>query len=185
MIVGIDYSMTSPAMCFLGTDKTFSNSKHFFLTSKKRDLSVPLQNIFCDEHRLYTSEIERFSQTADFFINLLVSQSNTPIVYLEDYSLGSKGRVFAIAENTAILKYKLFERGIRVHTVPPTVLKKFAFGKGNAKKEQMYEAYQKLGNNPDLVSFYHARKVTKIGSPISDIVDAFFLARYGAQDQKL
>ena len=96
---------------------------------------------------------------------------------MEDYSFGSKGKVFNIAEATGLFKHKLHQLGIELHTVPPTVIKKFATGKGNADKEMMYKAFVAQGN-PELMKWYYDRDV-KVGSPVSDIVDAYFVAKYG------
>ena len=67
---------------------------------------------------------------------------------IEDYSFGSKGRVFNLAENCGLLKYMLFKKGYRFFTVPPTVVKKFATGKGNANKEAMVKAAQEKYGYP-------------------------------------
>jgi Holliday junction resolvasome RuvABC endonuclease subunit len=97
------------------------------------------------------------------------------VIMIEDYSFGSKGRVFNLAENCGILKYMLYKNGYRFFTVPPTVVKKFATGKGNATKEKMYETFVR-DTFVDLHSIISP--TTKLGSPTTDIVDAWYLARY-------
>ena len=183
MVVGIDYSMSSPAMCLLANDKTFANSQHYFLTDRKKIISSPYGNIHCQLHKPYVTngcgDIGRFSNIASYFINVLKEQTKPLRVFIEDYSMGSKGRVFGIAENTAILKYELMNATFDFVTIPPTVIKKFATGKGNADKEMMYKAFVDQ-NNPDLKKYY-AEKSTKVGSPVSDIVDAFFIALLGSE----
>ncbi len=47
--------------------------------------------------------------------------------------------VFLIAENTAILKYKIYQMDVPLITIPPTVIKKFYTTKGNATKEHMMD----------------------------------------------
>ena len=49
--------------------------------------------------------------------------------------------VRSIAENTGLLKHKLYKIKVPTKPVPPTVIKKYATGKGNANKELMYEAF--------------------------------------------
>ena len=60
------------------------------------------------------------------------------LVLIEGYSFGSQGRgIRDGAELGGILRYILAQRNpelVRVIEVPPTVLKKFAAGKGNANK---------------------------------------------------
>ena len=96
--------------------------------------------------------------------------------YLENYSMGSTGRVFSIAENTGILKYNLYLQGNPIILLPPSIIKKYATGKGNADKELMYEA------------FYNETKIdlqnilnSSISNPLTDIVDAYFICKYGKQ----
>lgn len=60
------------------------------------------------------------------------------LVVLEDYSYGSKGSsVFQIAEWGGVLRLTLHEMGFPVAFVPPTSLKAWATGKGNANKATM------------------------------------------------
>jgi Holliday junction resolvasome RuvABC endonuclease subunit len=96
-------------------------------------------------------------------------------ILIEDYSFGSKGRVFNLAENCGILKYMLYKAGYRFFTVPPTVVKKYATGKGNATKEKMYDAFV-VETGIDLHNIIS--RTTKLGSPTTDIVDAWYIARY-------
>lgn len=89
--------------------------------------------------------------------------------------MGSVGQVFTIAENTAILKYKLFCINNRYTIVAPTTLKKFATEKGNADKLMMYEAFvKKTGIDPRKILNSEA----KLGSPFTDIADSYWLAEY-------
>jgi Holliday junction resolvasome RuvABC endonuclease subunit len=96
-------------------------------------------------------------------------------IMIEDYSFGSKGKVFNLAENCGILKYLLYKHNYIFHTVPPTVVKKFATGKGNATKEKMYEAFL----SDTMVDLHNILLPNaKLASPITDVVDAWYLARY-------
>ena len=97
------------------------------------------------------------------------------IVLIEDYSFGSKGKVFNLAENCGILKYMLYKAEYKFFTVPPTVVKKYATGKGNATKEKMYETFL----NETFIELHNIiSPTTKLGSPTTDIVDAWYIARY-------
>ena len=55
--------------------------------------------------------------------------------------------------------------------VQPTVIKKYATGKGNSNKEAMLEAWKTEPGTFDLVQ--------ETGNPASDIVDSYFLCKYG------
>jgi Holliday junction resolvasome RuvABC endonuclease subunit len=101
-------------------------------------------------------------------------------VYLENYSLGSKGRVFNIAENTGILKYRLWNFGVEYDVVPPTVIKKFATGKGNATKEKMQEFFIQETQ----VDLKNKLSMTeKQWNPSSDIIDAYWICKFGYQHE--
>lgn len=185
MIVAFDYSLSCPCMC-LSLDDNLSLMSGWenvyaitFLTSIKKYVSWFFGGkIIGYLHKEYKTEQERYHNISQHFIDVLdimVVKKDSP-VYIEDYSFGSKGRVFEIAENTAILKQKLWTRGHDIVTVPPTVIKKFATKSGAAKKEDMYNAFF-AKTQVDLHTNVTPHK--KLGSPVTDIVDAFFLAEYG------
>ena len=64
-----------------------------------------------------------------------------PRCVIENYAYAATGRVFDIGENTGILKYTLNKSGLMFETVTPQIVKKYATGKGNAKKVDMYDAF--------------------------------------------
>lgn len=172
-IIGIDHSLSSPAVSILSEDASFWHSKNYFLTSTKKFVGK-FDNVLGTEHKPYTSEMQRYLNIASWAVYDCGLQKED-LVFLEDYSMASKGKTFTIAENTAILKYLLFHNDIKYITVPPTVVKKFA-GKGNASKEMMYEFFlTKTG--VDLKK--HLNVSGKLASPITDVVDAFYLGCYG------
>ena len=62
-------------------------------------------------------------------------------IALEGYAYGAQGRIFHIAENTGVLKYKIYQQSIPLTIFTPSEIKKFATGKGNADKEKMYDSF--------------------------------------------
>lgn len=90
---------------------------------------------------------------------------------LEGYAYNATGRVFHLAENTGVLKYKLYQAGIPVEILEPTRVKKFFSERGNADKPKMYDAFLKE-TGVDLQQIITPNK-TILGSPVTDIVDAF------------
>lgn len=180
-IVGIDYSLTSPAIC-ITKDFIFENSKFFFLTNKKKYIGQMSKNIFGFEHKEYRTPIHRFSQISDWVFDIIKEKITTQQkVFIEGYSFGSKGQaIFQIAENCGILKYRLQEFNIDYETIVPSVVKKGATGKGNADKDLMYESFSKE-TNTNLKKIFD---VEKIGNPISDIVDSFYIAKVGYENFK-
>jgi hypothetical protein len=171
-LVGIDYSITSPALTKLSDDLTFQSSRHYYLTNTNK-VARPFGNIIGSLHKPYKSDIERYENIAKWALNLI---DPTDIVFIEDYALGAKGKVFNIAENTGILKYLLHLKQIRYITVPPTVIKKFFNGKGNANKEKMYETFL-LKTEVDLMKLFAIKG--KLTNPLTDIVDSYAIGLYG------
>lgn len=179
--------MSCPCMCILPEDGLYSRSMFFYLTSVKKvegafvgDKYQTRPTFFGELHKDYLTEQQRFDNISDFFIARIRSNHfNLPPaefkVAIEDYSFGSKGRVFNIAENTGLLKHKLWKAGYKFEVVAPTTVKKFATGKGNADKEAMYIAFSK-DNDVDINKYICPDK--KLGSPITDIVDSYYIARY-------
>jgi hypothetical protein len=192
MKIGIDYSLSSPGVCVNTSEGEFryEDCSFYFLTGTKK-----YDNTFKDNdvryvgtgHKLYTSEPERYNNIADWAIDIIKSHikeyqikeklfhwPGNPTIQIEDYSYGSTGRVFHIAENLGLLKYKLkMECGWDYTLLPPSVIKKFATDKGNANKELMLEAFEKdTGVNLEVLFD------TKSKSPISDVADAYFICKY-------
>ena len=171
---GIDYSLTSPAIC-VARDKTFSNSFFYFLNNRK-SVQGKFHNMLGEAHEEYITDSERYENIASWVLTSLADFNKKDLVIcIEDYSFGSKGKVFHLAENCGVLKYMLYKNNYKFFTVPPTVIKKFATGKGNATKERMYESFVKdtFVNLHSIIS-----PTTKLGSPTTDIVDAWYIAKY-------
>jgi hypothetical protein len=177
IIAGIDYSMTSPAICIFNTETEwkYDNCSFFFLTETKK-YDVIVDNIV-GSYFEYPTEIQRFDLISSFFLDRMLEREVSK-VFLENYSLGSKGRVFNIAENTGILKYRMWNFGLEYETVPPTVIKKFATGKGNANKEKMQEFFIEE-TQIDLKS--KLSMTEKQWNPSSDIIDAYWICKFGYQ----
>ena len=172
-IVGIDYSLTSPAICI-----NIDNSDvlmFYYLTNKKKYIGKMSEDIIGYEHKEYDTPIRRFTYISDFIFDHISGLIN-PIIFIEGYSFGSKGQgIFQIAENCGILKYRLQEAKIPYETIVPSVVKKGATGKGNADKDMMYEAFVKE-TTIDLKKIFDTDKV---GNPISDIVDSYYIQKVG------
>lgn len=178
--VGIDLSLTSPSICIHnGNEFNVENCTIHYLTSiKKSVLSNGLlqgstwPNYYCDE--------ERYNVVSNWALQI-INSCEQPRVYIEGYAFNAVGRVFQIAENTGILKYKIWQTGTQCITVPPTVIKKFATGKGNANKELLNEFFEK----ETCLGLKNTLKLTsKQWNPSSDIIDSYFVCKYGANNGK-
>jgi Holliday junction resolvasome RuvABC endonuclease subunit len=189
-IVGIDYSITSPAIClFDGKRWALGNCQFHFMTDKKTlhetfkykttvDMtgvpSIPVMEN-------YTDNLLRFERICDWAYGL-IKDFNPEFVAIEGYSMGSAiGRAFDIAENTALLKYKFHQNGNPYLVYPPTVIKKYATGKGNASKIAMRDSFiEETGVNLNDVLGLKTQKPT---NPVSDIIDAYYIAKLLYEDR--
>ena len=192
MKIGIDYSLSSPGVCVNTSEEEFKyeDCKFYYLTNTKKYQGTFKENIafgtsaveyIGTPHKPYSSEPERYNNIANWVINIIKAQyppnhvsKKHPIIQIEDYSYGSTGRVFHIAENLGLLKYKLkMECGWDYTLLAPSVIKKFATDKGNANKELMLGAFQEdTGVNLELLLD------SSVKSPITDIADAYFICKY-------
>ena len=174
-VVGIDYSTTSPCMCF-SIDNALYDYDFYYLTNRKK-----LVGSFDTDKFLISGEpapdhwdkTRRYKYISDWAMDIL-SRYDITRVYLEDYAFAATGRVFHIGENTGILKYRLLKREIQYEEVAPTVIKKWAVGKGNASKQDLIEHFNKEHN----VNLYDVLG-TEQDNPISDIVDSYNICSYG------
>ena len=179
MIAGLDYSMTSPAICLSSpTNFDFKNCTFSFLTTLKK-YDVSFENI-SGRYFEYENEMKRYDTISSHFLDVMLDY-NVSTCYIEGYSMGSKGRVFNIAENTGIFKYRAWSFGIDVITVAPTVIKKFATGKGNANKEKMQISFIEE-TNYDLKS--HLNMAENQWNPSSDIIDAYYICKYAVHQSE-
>ena len=187
-IAGIDYSLTSPAICVYKDE----NDRHFdfdgcvfhYLSNneKQRQLAARsgLENIRTEPYPEWKSEEERHEKLATWAYNIVQGCEE---VFLEGYAFATSAQagVRSIAENTGLLKHKMWKNKITFKTYPPTVIKKFATGKGNSNKEKMYEAFVGELLTPNDHKEQLTPKSKKIINPISDIVDSYFIVKAGAE----
>jgi len=181
-IAGIDYSLCSPAVTVHSGDGfSLENCKSHFLTDVKKHATVYMATgLHCRgwEYPEWSMPEfgrleDRYEKISNWTMNLV---QDCDLVYMEDYALGAKGKVFNLGENGGLLKWKMWKAGIGFHLVGPTVVKKFATGKGNADKDKMYEFFLKeTGANLMKEISPDSKKVT---SPVSDIVDSYFICKY-------
>ena len=182
-IVGIDYSLNSPAICIVGDNFDFNNCTFHFLTSKKKHIGKFGKNIFGYEHKEYDTPIGRFSNISMWALDIIHKhKKDTAQVFVEGYSFGSKGQaVFQIAENCGILKYRLqMSPSILYDTIVPSVVKKYASGKGNADKQLMYDSF-KEHTKKDLLKMFD---MGKLNNPVTDIIDSYYIAKVGYENIK-
>ena len=176
-LIGIDYSLTCPAVC-VANSKSFTDCYFYFLNDNKKHHGFTCDDhIMGDPHDEYLTDQQRYENIASWVLNILAPFDKEEIyILIEDYAFAAKGRVFNLAENCGLLKYLLYKEGYKFSTIAPSVIKKYATGKGNANKEAMWLAFLEL-TNFDLIGVYGPAS-RKLGSPVTDIVDSYYLTRW-------
>lgn len=179
-IIGIDLSLTSPACCFFNGDEfNFEQCTFYYLTSNSKIAGTyhPITGTLFKE---YKSEQERYHNISKWVVDILY-ENNPEHIFIEDYSFSSKGRVFNIAENCGILKYNFWKSGITFTTIPPTVIKKTATGKGNSNKDAMEQTFlSETGFNVRT----HLQLSQSVSNPVSDIIDSYYVCKAGLYYEK-
>ncbi len=187
-IAGIDYSLTSPAICiYTGDNEKFSefdSCKIYYLSNNKRQQQLAscsgISNIVAEPYPEWSTEEERHEKLSSWTMSLIQGCNE---VFIEGYAFATSAQagVRSIAENTGLLKNKMWLGRIPFKNYPPSVIKKFATGKGNANKELMYEAFMSEFLTPDDLKERLTPKANKIVNPVSDIVDSYFITKAGAE----
>lgn len=167
---GIDYSMSSPAICVYDTnDKlTFENLLFFNINDKKK-LFGCYDNINISTFPEYNTQEERFRNICNWASNIL-KHHGVQEACIEGYSFGaSSGLVFNIAENTCLIKQYMDINHIPFTTPTPSQVKKNFTGKGNAKKDAMVDKFHELF---PAIKLHEMLKIKEMAKPIDDIVDS-------------
>ena len=177
-VVGIDYSLSSPCICvFDGDEFRYDLCRFYYLTNNKK-YDIDIIGIQGDLHRDYLCNEERYDNIAKWTMSLVKEGDS---VYMEGYSMGSTGMVFNIAENAGLLKNYLWSWKLDYTIVAPTVIKKFASGKGNSNKERLQECFAEETG----IDIKKALGMTeKQWNPSSDIVDAYYICKYGYHQER-
>lgn len=174
IVAGIDYSMTSPAICVhQGDEWLYKNCRMFYRTDTKKYAGVMAPNLIGDEMQPHNSQEERFYQNAKWAIRILKLYDPSFII-IEGYAMGAKGKVFHIGEHTGVLKHCLWNAGFKFDVVPPTVVKKMATGSGAANKERMDLAFQ--AETSDNLR-QKLRQSEASFTPSGDCVDAYYMCK--------
>lgn len=181
-MIAIDFSMNSAGI-IIGDDSNPENHKMLYFRQRKSDKPL-VDNINIAEYpEDYTCNEERYYHISMKIFNFIKENTDSKIVYIEDYSFSSNGKVFNIAEATGTLKQLLWFNGYEINKVSPKTVKKFATGSGNASKTDMYDKFVDNTGYDFNKTIKGPMKETKKGAknipaPISDLVDAYFILQY-------
>lgn len=168
MKVGIDYSMSCPAIYVLrddGTEKWYAVQETLRLVQESELISI-------ERHPKYANKMERALHLANWAISILRAEGVSEL-NLESFSMGSTASmVYDIGVHSGVLYQKLYENDIKVNFIPPTTAKKTFQGSGIASKEDMCTKFFELRGWR-----FSDTLETKINeSPENDLVDAYAIA---------
>ena len=184
-LAGIDYSLTSPAICvWKGTDDNrqfnFNMCDVYYLeTTQRLKRATPHEvlNLHAEPYPEWETEEQRHDLLSDWAMSII----NGCQVFIEGYAFATSGKshVRSVAENSGLLKHKMYKVKQTFTSIPPSVIKKYATGKGNANKDLMYDAFSEESNTPSDLQKTLRPKSNKLTNPTTDIVDSYWICKYG------
>jgi len=184
-LAGIDYSLTSPAICIW---KETNDNGHFnfdmcdvyYLETTqrlKRATQHKILNLHAETYPEWETEEQRHDLLSDWAMSIISGCQ----VFIEGYAFATSGKshVRSVAENSGLLKHKMYKAHQTFTSIPPSVIKKYATGKGNANKDLMYDAFSKECVAPVDLQKTLRPKSNKLTNPTTDIVDSYWICKYG------
>ena len=135
-IAGVDYSLTSPAICVWKSDDDigpfgFDSCDLYYLESSKqqsRTTDHGILNLHPEPYPEWNTEEERHDLLSDWVT--IISGCET---FIEGYGIPTvvENLMYVLSqENMGLLKHKLYKQHQSFTSIPPTVIKKYATGKG-------------------------------------------------------
>ncbi|WP_240371706.1 RuvC family protein [Anoxybacteroides rupiense] len=108
------------------------------------DPSTKTGLVILEDNKVHTaleivSEEKRDPQRFIDIVDAIMSHiTNQDVICIEGFSYSSRGAAVSIQYGIGwILRSELIKAGLNYHDVPPSSVKKFATGKGNAKKDEL------------------------------------------------
>ena len=108
-------------------------------------------------------------------VDAIVKLHNAALVVVEGYAYGRQNTAHQLGELGGVIRLALWEAGIPYVDVPPSTLKKYATGRGNAGKEEVLAAairrlgYQGHDNNEADALWLRALGCAAYGAPLADL----------------
>lgn len=158
-IAGIDQSLTGTAITIIE-----DNIEKFFLLSSKKTKGTKCPSID------YTRRLMEIRND----VKKVLDQYKPSYICMEGMAFGAKGSViFELGGLSHLLRELYFNEDIRFIIAPPTVIKKYATGKGNADKMMMILEAMKRGAN---IPFF--KKIEKQEMFDDNVCDSYFMASF-------
>jgi len=167
--VGIDYSLTCPAICVYWGTQTDPKPKDcsFHYLTKTAKLIGDFGNFHGTEYPKWDHPHERYHAIAMWAIDAMrkgrKDYTDTPTIWIENYGFNANGRITDLAEHTGVLKQHLWKMGLPYKSVSIGSVKKILTGSGTASKEEIGKVWRK-----EIPTGFPVGK-----SPSSDCIDAY------------
>jgi len=183
IICGIDYSISSPAVVKAVLDDNYKITSIDYLSfsSVKKQCNSDMKLVY-NNRKDFRHDMERFQFLRDNVEQFIYNDhENIPsYIAIEGYAMGGMGKVFNIAEATALTKCMIFDRGTPLRIYTPSEIKKFATLSGDAGKVSMFKAF-KEENSP----FINLDHLEEMKNPQEDIIDAYWIMKLLQTELKL
>lgn len=185
-IVGIDPSKNGTGVVIFETSDDYLNVINTFYMAFTQVKKEESPNIKLSRKKDYEfAENKVFNDVKEIisFIKSKTVNSDT-IVAIEDYAYGATGNTFDIGEFVGHLKINLLQNDYQLRLYEPSVIKKFATGKGNSDKVSMGDAFIKAHSLlPHILML--TENLEDYQSPKADLVDAFWIADLNLNERRL
>ena len=196
-IVGIDISLNHVGIVSLDSE-TGQVFDWFYVTDKKKHYTDKdhcswlhfSKTIKADKDTYNAYRAEFMMMAIHRFLQYQNIKSTETYVALENYAYGSVSRsVYQIGELGGVIRHLIFCSYRKMRYYDPTSVKKFATSNGHAFKKDMVQAALDNGfsilddeklwvNTTKIVKRLGVKeKVPELGGPVTDLADAYFLAR--------
>jgi len=183
IICGIDYSISSPAVvkAVLDDDYEIKDIDYLSFSSTKKQCKLD-DKLVHNVKKDFRNDMERFIFLKDEVEQFIYSDPDTTPSYIaiEGYAMGGMGKVFNIAEATALTKHMIYENGSPLRTYTPSAIKKFATGNGTSGKVSMFKKFMEEEN-----PFINLNHLDELKNPQEDIIDAYWIMRLLQTELKL
>ena len=191
--IGLDMSISSPAMCIITADVTtlvgFCQRKREEQMSESQEINGTHMMLLpripnANEEK---NDMVRYNHIVDNIMNamglLTGNYRNIRVVYIEDHAYGAEGgHSTKLHELVGIMKYELYRKSIRFEVIGISRWKKYTTGKGNSKKPDVLRwAEGHLGIN-NILNIYGLRMSSNgcnVPHPVEDMCDALGIAMGG------
>lgn len=128
-VIGLDLSLTGTGVCVL------SNDGHDLTTIKSKPTG-----------KSHKEELERIRGIVDEVAEAIDGVADLVAIEGLAFMARNTSALVQLSGLNYLIRNRLYDLGVGFVIIPPTMLKKFATGKGNAQKDHvMLEVYKKYG----------------------------------------